>query len=123
MPWPSNAVRLRPRKSRTRGKASEISRSRNSYIRARRSVTLQPIAIPSRSRNPAIDLRAKVMIGFCPVICVSASTAVSRCFFSWIADADAHVDDDLLQPRQRQPVLAAQLLLQRRKDFFLVFFL
>ena len=48
--------------------ASEISRSRNSYIRRPRSVTLQPIAIPSRSWKPAIDLRAMVTTGFWPAI-------------------------------------------------------
>ena len=36
------------------------SRSRNSYIRFPRSVTLQPMAIPSRSWKLAIDLRLSV---------------------------------------------------------------
>ena len=30
------------------------------------NVTLQPIGIPSRSRKPAIDFRARVTMGFCP---------------------------------------------------------
>src|SRR5262245_15209555 len=57
----------------------------NSYILRPRSVTLQPICIPSRRRNAEIALRAMVIIGFCPVIRLIASAAVSRCFFSCVA--------------------------------------
>src|SRR5437667_190463 len=41
-----------------------IRRSMNSYMRVRRSVTLQPIAWPSRSLSVAIDLRAWVVTAF-----------------------------------------------------------
>src|SRR5436190_1063127 len=46
-----------PRKSRTRGSAIVTSRSRNSYIRVLRSVTLQPIARPSRILDLAGDVQ------------------------------------------------------------------
>src|SRR5213592_4975706 len=45
-----------------------MSRSRNSYIRAPRSVTFAPMGTPSRSLKFAIDFFARVTIGFCPVI-------------------------------------------------------
>ena len=60
-----------------RGSASETSRSKNSHMRSPRSVTLAPIGMPSRSLNPAIDLRALVTTGFCPVIVVRSSSAAS----------------------------------------------
>ena len=46
-----------------RGMARLINRSRNSYIRLPRSVTLAPMALPSRSLKPAIDFLARVTIG------------------------------------------------------------
>ena len=61
-------LRLRPRKSRTRGSAMVTRRSRNSYMRSPRSVTLAPIGMFSRTLKPAIDLRAWVMTGFWPAI-------------------------------------------------------
>jgi hypothetical protein len=48
----------KPRKSRIRGMVIEIRRSRNSYMRSPRRVTLQPIGQPSRILKPAMDLRA-----------------------------------------------------------------
>jgi hypothetical protein len=51
-----------------RGIAMVIRRSRNSYMRSRRRVTLQPIGMPSRSLNCAIDFFALVMTGFWPAI-------------------------------------------------------
>jgi hypothetical protein len=43
LPWPSKPLPPTPRKSRTRGSAIEISRSRNSNMRSWRSVTIAPI--------------------------------------------------------------------------------
>jgi hypothetical protein len=40
-------------------------------------VTWAPIGIPSRSLNWAMDLRARVTTGFCPVIVVRSRTAPS----------------------------------------------
>ena len=54
-----------------------IRRSRNSYMRAPRSVTLQPIARPSRSLKEAIDFFDLQSSGFCPVILVRSATAAS----------------------------------------------
>ena len=51
-------------------------------IRSFLSVTIQPIGIPARSLNPAIDFFALVMTGFCPVISASSSTARSNTFAS-----------------------------------------
>ncbi len=57
-----------------------ISRSMNSYIRALRSVTLQPIGSPLRILKPAIAFFASVFTGFCPEMTVSSSTAASSFF-------------------------------------------
>ena len=54
---------LKPRKSRTRGNAIVIKRSKNSYIRLPRKVTLAPIGQPSRTLKPAMDLRATCVVG------------------------------------------------------------
>ncbi len=78
-------VGVQAAKVRTRGKAMEISRSRNSHIRLPRSVTLQPMAFPSRSLKPAIDWRLRVTTGFWPAMVFRASTASSRYFFSPVA--------------------------------------
>jgi hypothetical protein len=45
-----------PRKSRTRGSATVTKRSRNSYMRTPRSVTMQPMGTFSRILKPAIGL-------------------------------------------------------------------
>ena len=71
-----------PRKSRTRGSAMVTSRSRNSYIRALRSVTLQPIGRPLRILKPAIAFLASVFTGFWPAISASSATAASSFFWS-----------------------------------------
>ena len=57
-------------------------RSRNSYIRALRSVTLQPMSWPSRILKPAIAFLALVLTGFCPEIAVMSATAASSFFWS-----------------------------------------
>ena len=63
---PVEAFGETPRKSRTRGSAMLMKRSRNSYIRSPRSVTIAPMLIPSRSLNAAIDFFALVTTGRCP---------------------------------------------------------
>jgi hypothetical protein len=66
--------------------ATDISRSRNSHMRARRSVTVTPTGLPSRSLNAAIDLRARRTFGRWPAIVASWSVAASStrasCFAS-----------------------------------------
>ena len=52
-----------------------ISRSRKSYIRAPRRVTLTPIGMPSRSLKVAIDFLALLMTGFWPAIIIRSSWA------------------------------------------------
>src|SRR5690606_30014485 len=69
-----------PRKSRTRGNEMLTSRSRNSYIRARRSVTLAPIGQPSRILKDATETRDLVTCGFWPEIFAMSATAFSRIF-------------------------------------------
>ncbi len=58
-----------------RGMAIVTSRSRKSYIRSPRSVTLTPIGMPSRSLKLATDLRALMISGFWPAISISSSCA------------------------------------------------
>src|SRR5882757_9084473 len=71
-----------PRKSRMRGMAMLTSRSRNSYMRSPRKVTLQPIAWPSRTLNVATDFFALVTAGFWPVIFAISAVAASMTFLS-----------------------------------------
>src|SRR4028119_1692152 len=78
VPRPSKLLGLIPRKSLTRGNATEMNLSRNSHIRSLRSVTLAPIGIPSRILNPAMLLRARRVWGLCPVIFARSSTAPSK---------------------------------------------
>src|SRR5215213_1924606 len=84
-PRPSNEFGLMPRKSLTRGRATEISLSRNSHIRSPRKVTLAPTGIPSRILNPAMLLRALRICGFWPVIFARSSIAPSRARLFWEA--------------------------------------
>ncbi len=62
-----------------RGIARVMKRSRNSYIRAPRSVTVQPTGMPARSPKLAIAFLALVTTAFWPVIRPSSSTAASSC--------------------------------------------
>src|SRR5919199_389441 len=78
LPWPSNELGLTPRKSLTRGRATEIRRSRNSHILSLRRVTLAPTGIPSLILNPAMLLRAFLICAFWPVILARSSIAPSR---------------------------------------------
>src|SRR3984957_8751826 len=71
-----------PRKSLMRGMAILTKRSRNSYMRSPRRVTLQPIAWPSRTLNVATDFLAFVTAGFCPVILAMSAVAASMTFLS-----------------------------------------
>ena len=74
-----------PLKSRTRGKATWIKRSKNSNMRSRRKVTMQPIGTPSRSLKLAIAFLALVTTGFCPVMAVISITAASITLAFWVA--------------------------------------
>ena len=68
-----------------RGIATEMNRSRNSHIRAPRSVTAAPISWPCRSPKLAIDFFAFFRTGCCPVIVASSSTTESSAFGCLIA--------------------------------------
>ena len=57
-----------------------MKRSRNSYIRAPRSVTEAPTGTPARRPKLAIDFLARVTTGFWPVICASSPTTASSSF-------------------------------------------
>ena len=85
------------------------SRSRNSHIRSPRSVTFAPIGMPSRSLNPAIDLRALVTTGFWPVMTVEVGERGLKHTTVLDGVTHAHVDDDLLEPRHLHDVLQAEL--------------
>ena len=68
-----------------RGRAIDTSRSRNSHIRAPRSVTRAPTGIPSRTLKPAIDFRARRSCARWPAMIVSSSIAESSAFASVFA--------------------------------------
>ena len=55
--------------------ATVIRRSRNSYIRSPRRVTLAPIGMSSRTRKPAMEFLALVMTACWPAIVVRSSWA------------------------------------------------
>src|SRR5262245_7734895 len=79
-PRPSNDLGDTPRKSRTRGRATLTSRSRNSYIRAPRSVVFAPTGMPVRTLKAAIDFFAFVTTAFCPVMATMSAAAASSAF-------------------------------------------
>ena len=83
-------------------------------MRSPRSVTLAPIALPSRSLKPAIDFFALVTSGFWPVIDgeVGHGAVEQRLLLGRLADAA--VEHDLLEPRHLHDVAEAELLLQLR---------
>ena len=54
--------------------------------------------MPSRSLNWAIDFLALVITGFWPAICCISAAAVSTLLLVLGRLADAHVDDDLVEP-------------------------
>ena len=60
-------------------------RSKNSYMRARRRVTLTPTGMPSRSLKLAIDLRARRTLGCWPAMVASCSVAASSILESCLA--------------------------------------
>src|SRR5512140_2018509 len=85
LPRPSKARCDSPRKSRIRGIAMLTRRSRNSYMRPPRSVTMQPIGRSLRILNPAMGFFDNVTTGFCPAILVMSPTALSMIFLSLTA--------------------------------------
>src|SRR5919199_1032586 len=78
LPCPSKEFGLTPLKSLTRGRATEMRRSRNSHILSPRRVTLAPTGIPSLILKPAMLLRALLICAFWPVILARSSIAPSR---------------------------------------------
>ena len=104
-----------PRKSRMRGSAIDTSRSRNSHIRAPRSVTFAPMGMPSRSLKLAIDLRARRTWARCPAIVVSSSIAAVERLRVGLRVADAHVERDLLDARHLHDAREAELVLEPRR--------
>jgi len=68
-------------------------------MRVLRSVTLHPIACPSRTLKVAIDLRALVITAFWPAISPRSGLRSLDLLAVVHGLADSHVDDDLLQLR------------------------
>ena len=94
-----------------RGIASVMNRSRNSHIRAPRSVTTAPIGMPLP--QPEVRdrlLRAGSRPAFWPVIAPSSSTTASSSFGFLIASPTPHVEHDLLEPRHLVRVGEPELL-------------
>ena len=83
-------------------------------MRSLRSVTLAPIGMPSRSLKSAIDVRALVITGFWPAISARSSAADWTFLEVGHGFADAHVQHDLVEPRDCQRVGVAELLRQLR---------
>ena len=68
-------------------------------MRAWRSVTLQPIAMPSRSLKPAIDFLALVTSGFWPLMIAKLLDGLVERLCVLLGLAHAHVERDLREPR------------------------
>src|SRR3954462_11881459 len=111
-----------------RGIATAMKRSRNSHMRAPRSVTAAPISWPSRSPKFAIDFFARFFTGCCPVIVASSSPMASSSRGCLVRPplvhdaieqprlldrlAESDVDHDLLDGWDLVRVREAELLLQ-----------
>ena len=79
--------------------------------------------MPWRTLNCAIDFLARVTTGFWPVIARELVGAGVDDLGVAGRLAEAHVDDDLLDLRDRHHVRVAELLRERRHDFLAVAFL
>ena len=89
-------------------------------MRSPRSVTLQPIARPSRSLNDAIALRDLVTSGFWPVIFVRSVTAASMTFLSATASPTPMFTVILVMLRHLHGVREPQVLLELRHDLLAI---
>ena len=89
-------------------------------MRSRRNVTLQPMPISSRSLKFAMDFLDCVITAFCPAI--SDKIFSSRIDLLAIGHgfANAHVEDDLLDPRHRHGVGIPEPFHQSRFDVAVV---
>ena len=81
-------------------------------MRSPRSVTLQPMGMPSRILKPAIEFLARVITGRCPAIDRQLLDRVVERLRVELGLADAHVERDLLEPRDRHDGVEPELLLQ-----------
>ena len=95
-------------------------RSRNSYMRSLRSVTLAPIGIFSRTLKAAIDFLAWVTTAFWPAISAEILGGDRRLLGIAGGLADAHVQHDLVETRNLHLVVVVELLLQRLADGLVV---
>ena len=55
-------------------------------MRSLRSVTRQPMGMPSRSLNAAMDFLARVITAFCPAMTDSSFMASSISLLFWLAE-------------------------------------
>ena len=81
---------------------------------------MAPMALPSRSLKPAIDFLALVTSGFWPVIGLEVGDGALEQRRLPDGRADAHVDHDLLEPRDLHDVAEAELLLELGADLVVV---
>ena len=85
-------------------------------MRSRRSVTLPPIGMPSRTLKVAIDLRARVIAGFCPAILARSASAAVTFLVSLTASPTPMLTTILSIARHFHRVLVAELLDQLPAD-------
>ena len=97
-----------------------MSRSKNSHLRSPRRVTLAPMALPSRSLKPAIDFLALVTTAFWPVMISRSRDGAVEQRLLLERLADAHVEDDLVEPRDLHDVGEAEGLLELGPDLVVV---
>ena len=76
--------------------------------------------MPSRSLNWAIDFFALVITGFWPGDQLHLGGRGLDLLLVLGRLADAHVDDDLVEPRDLEPVLVTELLDHRRDDALVI---
>ena len=80
-------------------------------MRSRRSVTAQPIGMPSRSLKPEMALRALRTVGRWPVMMPMSRAAESTFDLFSTAPLHAHVHHDLGEARDGVHVVDAEALL------------
>ena len=116
------STRRTPRKSRIRGSAALIRRSRNSYIRSPRNVTLAPMAWSLRNLKFEMLFFARVSAARWPVINASSVLASSSACFTSACDPTEVLITTFVHFRDLMHVFVSVLLLQSRHHPFLVVF-
>ena len=92
-------------------------------MRRPRNVTDAPTGMPLRTLKVAIDLRARLTIGFWSGDGDQSLTPLSMALALEVASPKTHIDYDFCQSRDLQVIGVTEFLFQVRNNFLLVSFL